>query len=235
MTGLGRAPLITPGKFGCDPPVLVDSGNRIVQAFGATGGEKRINDTKRILLLMKVIGIASSPRKGGNSQTLVEQILSGAREAGAATELVRLCDLDIQPCKGCNTCKTGLPCVIEDDMGELYEKLAKADAVVFGSPVYWFRLNAQAYPFIDRFYAYLKPDFSCDFPKGKKFATAFTCGSVGPEILNPLNDYLKNVFGFLGFVDAGFISQGQCYQLSDLANYPEKIKEAKELGHSLVQ
>lgn len=184
---------------------------------------------------MKVIGIASSPRKGGNSQTLVEHILSGAREAGATTERVRLCDLDIQPCKGCNTCKTGQPCVIQDDMGELYEKLADADAVVFGSPVYWFRLNAQAYPFIDRFYAYLKPDFTTDFPKGKKFVTAFTCGGVGPEVLNPLNDYLKNVFSFLGFVDAGFIWQGQCYQLDDLAKYPEKIEEAKALGRSLVQ
>jgi FMN-dependent NADH-azoreductase len=65
--------------------------------------------------------------------------------------------------------------------------------------------------------------------------TAFTCGGVGPEVLNPLNDYLKNVFSFLGFVDAGFIWQGQCYQLDDLAKYPEKIEEAKALGRSLVQ
>jgi len=183
---------------------------------------------------MKIVGIASSPRKGGNSQTLVEHILSGAREAGATTELIRLCDRDIQPCTGCNTCKSGDGCVIEDDMAALCETLADADAVVFGSPIYWFRLNAQAYPFIDRFYTLLKPDFTTDFPAGKKFAVALTCGGVGPEVLNPVNEYLKNVFKFLGFVDAGFIWQNQCYMPDDLAKYPEKIEEAKKLGKSLV-
>lgn len=184
---------------------------------------------------MKIVGIASSPRKGGNSQTLVEHILSGAQKAGAETELIRLCDMDIQPCTGCNSCKIGDGCVIQDDMAELCVKLAESDAVVFGSPIYWSRLNAQAYPFIDRFYALLKPDFSCDFPKGKKLVVAFTCGGVGPEVMNPVNDYLKNIFGFLGFVDAGFIWQNHCFMPDDLAQYPEKIEEAKQLGKSLVK
>ncbi|MDD4127531.1 MAG: flavodoxin family protein, partial [Methanomicrobium sp.] len=159
---------------------------------------------------MKILGIASSPRKGANSQTLVEYVLAGAKEAGAETELIRLCDWYILPCTGCDICHTGRDCVIEDDMAEIYEKMAESDAVVFGSPIYWFRLNAQAYPFIDRFYAYFREDFSTDFPKGKKFVSALTCGSVGPEVLNPVNDYLKKVFNFLGFVDAGFIWQNNC-------------------------
>lgn len=183
---------------------------------------------------MKIIGIVSSPRKGGNSQTLVEHILSGAREAGAETDLIRLCEMDIEPCKGCNTCKRGDGCIIQDDMTALFERMAKADAVVFGSPIYWFRLNAQAYPFLDRFYTLLKPDFTCDFPKGKKFAVALTCGGAGPETLNPVNEYLKNVFNYLGFVDAGFIWQNNCLKPDDLANYPEKIEEARGLGKSLV-
>jgi len=183
---------------------------------------------------MKIMGIASSPRKGGNSQTLVEHILAGAREAGAETELIRLCDYEIQPCTGCNSCKKGGACVLEDDMAELFLRMGEADAVVFGSPIYWGRLNAQAYPFIDRFYAYLKPDFSTDFPKGKKFAVALTCGGMGPEVLNPVNEYLKNIFRFLGFVDAGFVWQNHCLLPTDLGNYPEKIREAEELGRSLV-
>lgn len=184
---------------------------------------------------MKILGIATSPREGGNSQTLVTHILAGAREAGAKTELVRLCDLDIAACNACNVCKKGDGCIIDDDMTDLYEKLAEAGAVVFGSPVYWWRLNAQAYPFIDRLYALIKPDFTTDFPKGRKFAVAFTCGGAGPEVLDPLNDYLKNVFKFLGFVDAGFIWQNHCLAPDDLAKYPEKIQEAKKLGRALVK
>ncbi|MDD1723628.1 MAG: flavodoxin family protein [Methanospirillum sp.] len=183
---------------------------------------------------MKIIGIVSSPRKGGNSQTLVGHILSGAKEAGADTELIRLCDMDIEPCNGCNICKSGNGCAIKDDWALLCERLAEADAVVFGSPIYWFRLNAQAYPFLDRFYALLKRDFTCDFPKGKKLVVALTCGGAGPETLNPVNEYLKNVFNYLGFVNAGFIWQNNCLKPDDLANYPEKIEEARGLGRSLV-
>jgi multimeric flavodoxin WrbA len=183
---------------------------------------------------MKILGIATSPRKGANSQTLVEHILAGAKDAGAKTELVRICDLDIGPCTGCGVCQTGEACVIDDDMEGLWEKMTNADAIVLGSPVYWNRLNAQAYPFIDRFYAHFK-DFSCDLPKGKKIVFALTCGGVGPDVLNSINTYVKNVFQFLGCIDAGFIWQNNCLLPKDLAKYPEKIKEAKQLGKSLVK
>ena len=184
---------------------------------------------------MKVLGICSSPRLGGNSQSLVEHILSGAKDAGASTEIIRLCDLNIQPCTGCNVCKTGSDCNIPDDMPGLIEKMTDADAVIFGSPVYWFRLNAQAYPFIDRFYSLLNPDFSTNFPKGKKFVVALTSGGTGADVLNPINDYLKNVFKFLGFCDAGFIWQNNCMMPKDLAGYPEKIAQAEQLGRELIK
>lgn len=184
---------------------------------------------------MKILGIATSPRRGANSQTLVEHILAGAKAAGAATELVRLCALEIEPCTGCNSCRSSGGCIIEDDMEGLLDKMKKADAVVIGSPLYWGRLNAQAYPFIDRLYALLKPDFSTDFPKGKKIVVAITCGSMGAETLDPVNGYVKRIFGFLGFVDAGFIWQNQCYKPDDLARNPDKIREAENLGKSLVK
>lgn len=186
--------------------------------------------------IMKVIGIATSPRRGANSQTLVEHILAGAKEAGAATELVRLSALTIEPCIGCNSCKSGDGrCVIEDDMEGLTDKIVKADVLVLGSPLYWGRLNAQAYPFIDRLYGLLKADFTTDFPKGKKIVVALTSGGMGEEALGPVNVYVKHVFSFLGFSDAGFIWQNQCYKPDDLAQYPDTIRRARELGKALVK
>lgn len=184
---------------------------------------------------MKIIGIASSPRKGANSQTLVEHILSGAEKAGATTELVRLSDLDIKPCIGCSGCKKGNGCVQKDDFAGLARKLETADAVVFGSPVYWGRLNAQAYPFIDRCYSLLKPDFSTDFPKGKKLAVALTSGSLGAETVNPIDAYVKHIFSFLGFTDAGFVWQNQCFAPDDLVKFTDTIQKAETLGTSLVK
>ena len=184
---------------------------------------------------MKVLGIATSPRRGANSQTLVENILAGAKEAGAKTEIVRLCMMNIQPCLGCNKCKTEDRCVIEDDMEVLLEKLEGADAVVLGSPVYWGRLNAQAYPFIDRLIVKIKPDFTTDFPKGKKLAVALTCGGMAPEAMKPINDYVKFVFGFFGFVDGGFICQNNCLLPDDITHFKDTLQKAKELGRALVK
>jgi len=184
---------------------------------------------------MKLLGIATSPRKGANSQTLVEHVLTGAKKAGAKTELVRICDMDISPCKGCNTCKSTGSCVIEDDMEELWAKMAKADVIVLGSPVYWGRLNAQAYPFIDRFYAHMKPGFLTDLPKGKKIVLALTCGGMPPEAIAPINAYVKSTFGFLGCTDGGYICQNQCAEPRDLAKFPETIKKAEDLGKTLAK
>jgi multimeric flavodoxin WrbA len=183
---------------------------------------------------MKVLGIATSPRKG-TSQSLIEHILSGAEKAGAETELLRLCDLDIKPCTGCGVCKTDVGCNISDDMDGLYQKLVKSDVVVVGSPIYWFRLNAQAYPFIDRFYGYFTSDFACNMPKGKKIVTALTCGGDDITDMNNSNEYLKKVFQFLGFVDGGYIWQNNCMSPDDIAKYPDKIKEAEQLGRTLVK
>ena len=184
---------------------------------------------------MKVIGIVSSPRKGGNSQALVEHVLSGAKEAGADTELVRLCDLEINPCTACFVCRNEGECVIQDDMTQIYEKLADADAVIFGAPIYFYRLNAQAYPFLDRLFALFKPDFSCRLPEGKKFVVALTCNTCGEEILNPMNEYLKNVFKMMGFIDAGYIWQNYLLMPGDLSKYPKKIEGARKIGISLVK
>ncbi len=183
---------------------------------------------------MKVIGLSASPRKG-NSYSLVEHVLAGAKEAGAEIELIRLSNADINPCKGCNACKGGDSCIQDDGMTEIYQKLMDADAVVFGSPVYFYRLAAQAYPLLDRLFALLNPDFSPRIPAGKKFVLALTCGSAGEEVLNPINAYMKNVFSMFGFKDAGFIWQNTLMAPDELNKFPDKINEAVALGKALVK
>ena len=184
---------------------------------------------------MKIIGIAFSLRKGANSQTLVEHILSGAEKAGATTELVRLCDLDIKPCIACNGCKKGNGCVQKDEFAGLVGKLETADAIVFGSPVYLGRLNAQAYPFIDRCYSLLKPDFSTDFPKGKKIAVALTCGGLGAETVNPLDEYVKQIFSFLDLPMPALSGRTSATHPDDLVKFTDTIQKAESLGSSLVK
>ncbi|MGI9952853.1 flavodoxin family protein [Moorellaceae bacterium AZ2] len=98
---------------------------------------------------MKILGIAASPRRHGNSELLLDAALAGAGECGAETHKVVLAELRINPCRGCESCRSG-KCVQRDDMNILYSRLEAADAVILASPVYFYGLTAQAKAMIDR-------------------------------------------------------------------------------------
>ena len=118
---------------------------------------------------MKVLGVIGSPRKNGNTEILVDEVLRGARDAGSAIEKIFLNELRIKPCQAtCSQyCKTHGKCNIADDMSPLYDKLYDSDAIVLGTPVYWWGPSAQLKVFIDRWYAFCHPAFAKKF-EGKK-------------------------------------------------------------------
>jgi len=104
---------------------------------------------------MKVLGIAGSPRKNGNTEILMNEVLKVAREAGCETEAFLLSEKQVAPCDACGTCFKVGSCVIQDDMQELYAALEGADAVIFGSPVYFGSVSAQCKAVMDRMFALL--------------------------------------------------------------------------------
>jgi multimeric flavodoxin WrbA len=99
------------------------------------------------------LGICGSPRRGGNTETLVDEVLRGAQQAGAAVEKVLLSELDIAPCDACNACETTGDCVYDDDMPPLWDKMARSQVWVLGTPVYWWGPSAQFKLFLDRWYS----------------------------------------------------------------------------------
>ena len=100
---------------------------------------------------LKVIGISCSPRKGGNTDIMVQHVLASAREAGAVIELLRVAEMKIFPCDACWTCAEAGQCHIEDDMQEVYAKLLRADGIIIGSPVHMgYSVSGQAQVFLDR-------------------------------------------------------------------------------------
>ena len=99
---------------------------------------------------MKIIGISASPRRHGNSETLLDHALMGARSNSAETEKIILSLLDIKPCHGSHICLQEGKCFIEDDMALLIEKIKNADGVIVSSPVYFGSITAQLKTMIDR-------------------------------------------------------------------------------------
>lgn len=73
---------------------------------------------------------------------------------GAETELYSISGKDIRFCDGCYACRRSGECHIkDDDMAQLFEKMLAADGILFGSPVYFWNITAQAKAVIDRTFA----------------------------------------------------------------------------------
>lgn len=101
---------------------------------------------------MNVLILSGSPRKGGNTDLLVEAFVKGASQRHHV-EVVFVRDYKVSPCMGCNACiRNELhTCVQNDDMSLIYEKMSWTDMLVIASPVYFYGLSAQLKVVIDRF------------------------------------------------------------------------------------
>jgi len=98
----------------------------------------------------QVLILSSSPRKGGNSDTLCDQFLAGALKGGHTAEKVFLRDKHIQFCTGCGACFKSGKCSQKDDMKDVLEQMVRADVIVMATPVYFYTMAAQMKLLIDR-------------------------------------------------------------------------------------
>ena len=107
----------------------------------------------------KVFVISTSPRKGGNSDTLADAFVRGAQEAGNDVEKVTLHDKTIGFCRGCLACQRTHGCVIHDDADMIARKMLTADVLVFATPIYYYGMCGQMKTMLDR----ANPLFPADY------------------------------------------------------------------------
>ncbi len=101
--------------------------------------------------MVKVIGIAGSPRKGGNTEIIVREALKAAAVEGVETQLITLAGREIKFCDGCRRCRDKkIDCHIKDDLQPIFEKMLEADGIILGTPVYVGSATAQVKALIDR-------------------------------------------------------------------------------------
>lgn len=99
---------------------------------------------------VKLLALIGSPRRGGNTEILVEQVLDGASQRGVSAETVWLHERRIQPIPYCRPCLDHGACLLDDDFEAVISKFAAAEAVIIGTPLYWYGPSAQMKAFIDR-------------------------------------------------------------------------------------
>jgi len=99
---------------------------------------------------VRVLGLACSPRRGGNTDLMLDSALEGAAAGGAESEKLYVHDMDISPCRACDACFRTGECVQQDEMQDLYPKLLTCDAIAIAAPIFSMGIAAQAKTMIDR-------------------------------------------------------------------------------------
>ena len=188
----------------------------------------------------KILAIYGSPRRKGNTSTLLNQAVEGASEAGAEVEKVFLQDLKMSPCLEIYGCKeTGL-CVIQDDFQKVYDKLLASHGIMLASPIFFYTVSAHTKIFMDRFQSHWVKKYWIDkVPFGqwkpKRKGLFISAGATKGKRL--FEGPLLTVKYFFDVLDAEVWRTLLYRELDlerDVLNHPGYLQEAYEAGKDLA-
>ena len=189
---------------------------------------------------MKVLAILGSPRRGGNTELLLEETLKGAEAEGAEVERLRLTDYNIIPCKECLACYKDGNCIILDDMAKIYPKLLEADIILLASPIFFYGVTAWAKALIDRCQALWARKYQLKDPSygkgGRKRKGFFISvgGTKGQKTFEGAILTAKYFFDVLNAEYAGELVLREVDAKGDVLKHPEALQQAFEAGKKLV-
>lgn len=160
---------------------------------------------------MKMVAINGSPRKNRNTSILLNKVLQGANLLEIETEMVHLYDYNYKGCVSCFKCKlkNGISygkCILSDELSPILETIAKSDAIVFGSPIYFRSVTGEMRSFLERLmYPYLVYDVDNTTLFEKKIPIGFIYTmNITFELMEHLNyiktfddiaHYMRKIFG----------------------------------------
>jgi len=190
---------------------------------------------------IKVLGITGSPHRHGNTETLLDSFLAGAKNAGASVEKVVLKDLDYTPCRGCNAChKTG-ECIVYDDAIILYEKILATDCLAVASPIYTMGITAELKGFIDRQqYLWARKFilktlyFSDDHIKRHKGVFISTAGLGWENVFDGAFPVITALFNTTGFEYYDNVIANNMDSYGGINKHPTALNEAFTKAQTLV-
>jgi multimeric flavodoxin WrbA len=183
---------------------------------------------------IRVLGIVGSPRHGGNTEILVDEILKGAREAGAQVEKVSLAELAIAPCQACYACRPGGECIQTDDMADLFAKMKASNVWVLGTPVYWWGPSAQTKAFVDRWFAKAsEPEQRATF-EGRRVILAVPMGDTDPATGRHVVGMFTDALEYVKAVLVTSILAPGAYDAGEVTKNQQVLKQARQAGRDAV-
>ena len=193
---------------------------------------------------IKVLAFAGSPRRGGNSETLLDWVLSSmADEDGVVIEKIPLTEANVNPCRGCNACETLNRCVQRDGMDVLHDKIIEADCIILASPIFCMGICAQAKALIDRFQVFRSRKYVLKLPvvpperKGKRLGIFLsTAGQDWDHVFDGAVPSVKCFFHVIDVRDADihYLMVNNVDEKGAILQHPTAQADATRIGKEVV-
>ncbi len=187
-----------------------------------------------------MLGIAGSPRRGGNTDLLLAEVMKGAASRGAEVNTIVLNDLKVTPCQHCDACLETGRCKVEDDMQMVYRELEDADRIVLASPIQFMGVTAQMKAMIDRCQALWARKYVLKLPPlGNRRERKGVFISVGgrkiANLFEPALATVKTLFRILDITYAGELLFSEVDEKGAIAKHPGALRQAFLAGQELVE
>lgn len=175
-----------------------------------------------------VLIISTSPRRGGNSDTLADEFARGAAEAGCQVEKVCLYDKTIGFCRGCMACMKTQRCVIRDDAAVIAQKMRTADVVVFATPIYYFEMSGQMKTMLDR----CNPLYTSEYA----FRDIYLLAAAAEKESETVDGAVKGLEGWIACFEharlAGTVFAGGVGGVGEIQGHPA-LDQAYQMGRQV--
>ncbi len=191
---------------------------------------------------VNIIAFNGSPRKGGNTQILLQEVLRGAEERGAAVTVYTLNALDLRPCQNCGGCDDTGRCVIKDDMQAIHAAIRSADRIIVASPIFFFSVSAQTKIMIDRCQAFWSEKYVLKKPvppgpAGRK-GLLILVGGMNADAKNKgfecAEASVRAFFRTVNVQDHVTLAYASVDKKGEIKEQPAALKEAYEAGKKLA-
>ncbi len=193
---------------------------------------------------IKILAFAGSPRRHGNSETLLDWVLeSMIADPEVVVEKVPLDEANINPCKGCNACEKLNKCVQRDGMDIYHDKIIAADIVLLSSPIYCMGIASQAKALIDRAQVFRSRKYVLKLPivpperKGKRLGVFLsTAGQNWSFVFDAAVPSVKCFFHVIDIKDAdiSYLMINGVDEKGAIDLHPTARTDATNLGKSLI-
>ena len=186
---------------------------------------------------MNTISINASPNKLGSTSLLLTKVEEELQQLGHVVTRYDLYDYNFKGCLGCGACAKPETyfCSQKDDLIPILENLDKADALLFGSPVFIGHITGEGKSFIDRLYTFFVDKDRAKRRKNKVFSYIITQGGE-LQYFESVRTYMNDWFyDYLGFKNGGSLTVAELGTVEDLQKRPEEIEKAKKIAREMTE